>query len=453
MFSSNKNPHKTPQDAPRRKGQRLNPSYVFSGILVSVSFMTSLIPFAVYGVSQIAALAGKRAAFGVFGVSFLFLAVLGFILGSPLFLSAAMTAVITAPFLAVGIALRERSASRMWAVLVMLIPVFLCIGATSFSSPQTMQNNIAQFRAALSGESETPAVLQESLQNQKPMITQTQRDELKTQFDSFFSKPDVVTFVSSSPWERLLWFVFGPGNTLFFSLLLIAFANVAFLDIAYEQVARLRAVATYVSSRKASFAESFVHAVVSAVSLSRLRKGQDGPQLMVVKHEDAFRLAAGRVSQAGRFGILSQILQSFVRPKHLEHQVLMKNMIFTLSGSAHSWNLRRFRPSTVLSCLSVLCVASMGLSFGTYQGMMASLSSSPFLIPLSLASVLAFVMLSILSLKGMFIVYTRLVPFLGIVVLCLSFVFGSGTAFGPFFLIAFFSTVALLESVYSSKKT
>jgi hypothetical protein len=401
---------------------------MLSGVMVAMSFTALVIPLAMYHVAQVAAAVGRQqSALMLLAVIGCLLA-LGLLSGEQLFVVSALIAALWSPAFLLGIVQREKGQGRSGLLASAVAMSFLpLLGLLTILLPP----QIADFPTFLSGFRDT-LVSQSGLPSSDPALA-----SLLQTFDQLQSSQQIgeVAAVLGSSWQgRLLWMIYGTGAPWLFGLVMIALGNLLLLDMAFDQVERMRAVVRYVDGRQQAFGQQLVRSFRSI--RASLGSGDDA----------RFEVTESKSLEAAE---TKAFWQKFVRPLSQVGALVVLGRWFRLRPLGDKgWQLREFSFPLLPGLLSALGLLALGLS---QNGL------SPKGIPLpgvesdsvsALLALVCFLGSALLALQGIVVAIQRLTP-LGLLCLLLIFVLSGGfVVSNPLMVIALFGSLGLLDQLY-----
>lgn len=419
--------------------KKITPALLFSAFFVAVSFLVMLIPLAIFNVSQVAAILGKKVAFLLMlGVSSVFI-FFGIPFSNPSLIFTGVFVLAAIPFFMSAIAMREKKRPWYFAAIVLFIPVFFLLGTITFAPKldhvqlgqviAKIQQNVSS-RISTQGNSEAEKENSESLKN----VLQV--------FQEFQSAPqfaEVREFIGFSAWQRLGTYVFGMGSYLFLIVLLISFANVVFVDFGFEQIERLRAIVNYVRRNPAAFSSSLT-SVLFAMPMVRANRLQT--PILITQHTN--QNLDHQSAESSKFSFLSAIWKP-LKPKNIIH---WQGYAFQFEGKS-PWCLRDFSLPFPIACAAIAVVGFIGFWYGDLKNIL-SLLQQPVLAPfVAILCVLSFIAIAVVALQGMFTIYKRVPTLLVLALTVVLLYFGSAkSTLGPYTVLAVFGAVGLLDYVY-----
>jgi hypothetical protein len=265
-----------------------------------------------------------------------------------------------------------------------------------------------------------------------------------------------------SPWERLLWLVFGEGASLLFLVVAMSLGNLFFLDVAFSQVERVRNVARYVIARRGQFPSTLVE------GLSRLRFVREGNVEGLAHVAPEIPEAAGEPVALG--GDASESVSGLILGHHKEREAtregpLWKRLLaprlvrgsarmwgfvfrFAEGPAARGWELKYFALPLPLVVAAVATLAGIGFSAGDAEGLYDRLRALSWLPLAASGGVVAFVLLCVVAFQGGLVVYMRLPPLLLLLVLAVVLIIAASGLLTPLVVIAFLGALGLLDYAY-----
>lgn len=429
------------------KSKKLSPILLLSGIFVAISFMSMLIPFALYSIAQVSAMVGKRYGLLVSFCVFVALCVVGIIFNSSFFLFGSFLLLLSIPFFMIAIVLRDRFTGKIAPSIVLLIPLLFIFGSTvTFTSNDfnRVEKNIEQ--ALILKKQETEKQVETNVSAASKNSNIKAYDSAISFVQSIDKIPEIRDFLSYNIPQKLAWFVFGPGSLLLFFALLTSFANIVFLDLAFEQVEKIKAILVYVLKNASHFSYDFVLAL-SQMPLV-LKEKELTNSFCVIKHEVNPTLA-----QHGINPNVKVIKLSLFKNPNPHNKMYLKGYAFLFEGKPKSLNLKLASLPLPLVIVSIAFMAGAMFTFGGAEELIAALSAHHFAGLIALGCVLSYACLSILTLQGLLAFYSRVSNLIGLVFLLFLFLLGSAFSVGFYAIIAIFGSIALLDYVYDWRKT
>ncbi len=422
------------------KGRKSSSLLLLSGFFVALSYLLTLCPLAMYGLSQFSAIFGKWRSFLLSIAVMVFISLLAFVLGSPSLIGSALLVLVSIPFFFLSMFLRERLYSWIWAVVVLAAPLCLLFLSLVFApvlSETQFANTIAAVKVSfeqnkLKEQNGTPLQSQERLQEKY--------DKVSKELDFLSHDGELKHYLTTKPATRMAWLVFGSGSMMFFFALLTTFGCILFLDLAYEQIEKLRAVFTYVISNFSQFPMPFVTALLH-LPLDFLA----GKKTIDISSHETMRANNTNIPSGDNVKVVNL---SFLKPYSVRNQIFLRGYLFRLSGKVRSWNLRYFSLPFGLSFASIFYLLGMMLWFGGQKELLVFLDTSPMAFWFAAPCVISFVVISILVLQGALTFYARISNFIGFLVLLGLFFFSNSIDIGFYLWVAFFASVGLLDEVY-----
>lgn len=431
------------------KTKKLSPILLLSGLFVAISYVVLLIPFAIYSIAQVSAMLGKRFGLLVMLAVCLALFILSVLSESSLLISAAVLLFASIPFFVIAITLREKLFPKSVAIIVLLTPLIL--GFCSFVflpvlNSSQFDNVISQLEGnIISRKHEVQKQIETNVSASPKTQLVGKYDEALSQLQTLSSLKELREFMSYNAWQRMVWFVVGSGSIFFFFALLVSFANVIFLDLAFEQVEKVRAIIAYVLKNASSFSSEFVLAISQIPIRSSVTKKQES--FFIVKHETNSNAQLQNQMQNVKVIRLSLF-------KNLNHsnRVLLRGYSFLYEGNLFSWNLKKFSLPLPVVAFSLAFMAVLLFWFGSSEELITSLATNHNAAYIAMGCVLAFAVLSILTLQGLFTFYMRVSNFAGFLFLLFLFILGSSFSIGYYAILAIFGSIALLDYVYDWRR-
>jgi hypothetical protein len=454
----------------------------FSGLLIAVSFVALIIPLAVFHAAQVAAALRLRTAVlllcGVVGVCLL----LGVLAGLDAFLMGGLVGLLWTPLLSVALYERARARSKVLSLALFFLPVLLLLGFTvrapivpnlAVLAEERVEQALRDAKPLLQGTQTAPESPSAPLSGEQAVtppptdFATTARAGLEALKGSreFAILSDAAAL---SPWQRLLWLVFGEGSHVLFLLLGITLGNLFFLDVAFAQVERVRAAARYVNARSAQFPPAL------AASLARLRfVAQEGLPLSPEESPGGAPAAASEVArllpenevivahhkerdgerpfaQTGANGTAVPLWKRLFARRLERGRVRMWGYVFEFAEgpAARGWELKYFSLPLPVALVAVGVLAGLGAVGGDAQGVYAAFASAPTLPWAGLAAVVSFLVLTVVAFQGAVAVYMRLPPLLLLVCLFVLFIVGTTGVLTPLVILAALGGFGLLDYAY-----
>lgn len=401
---------------------------MLSGVMVAMSFTAMVIPLAMYHVAQVAAAVGRQQS------TLMLLAVIGFLLamgllsGEQLFLVSAIMSALWSPAFLLGIIQREKGQGRVGlaasAVAMSFLPLLGLVAV--LLPPQISEFSIFldEFRETLVNRSGLP----EDDLSLVSLLKSFDELEASRQFK-------MLADVLAAGWPgRLLWMIYGTGSPWLFGLVMIALGNLLLLDMAFDQVERMRAVVRYVDERQQTFGQQLVRSF-------------QGIRASLGAGDDArFEVMESRSLDGGEHRVL---WQKFIRPKNQIGVLVVLGRWFRLRPIGDKgWRLRDFSFPLLPGLLSVLGLLTLGMNQRVLSPQGAPLPDADVGLLMALGALVCFLGSALLGLHGIVVAMQRLTP-LGLLCLLLIFVLSGGfIVSNPLMVIALFGSVGLLDQLY-----
>ncbi len=414
--------------------QRYSSGLLVSGLLVGISFLVMLIPLALYHLAQVAATLRVKAAMKLLA------AVIGlFLLGAiflrePLLIVGSMIALFWTPFFAIGLFQREGRRPFGMSAFLFAIPVFLA-GAFVFIIPL-----VPDF--AVFFDSQRDLALARVLEQGVPQGTTPAEYEkfFHENFDRFKSTVEfqqISKFVALSGWQRLVWLVFDQGVAYFVGLILICLANLIFLDLAFEQVERLRAVGRYVLNHQGSFPGEMVQVVGSSAVMVQHDNSLD-ENIKVLGTEKS----RGRENEEG-----SELASIFFKPKPFSNRIEVFGLRFQIERVWKGWGLKVLQIPLPFVAFAIVFLLSV-VGFFKDLPKLVEVAQGPYGWILGLGGALTLTTLCIVSVQGVLVLHARLASWLFFASMLLLISFGAFVPVKPYLFLGIFGTLGLLDYVY-----
>lgn len=423
--------------------KKITPALLFSAFLVAVSFLVMLIPLAIFNVSQVAAILGKRVAFCLlFFVAFLFI-LLGKIMGDGLTVTGIFVLFVT-PFFIAAITIREKKYHWFYAAAVLFIPIILTFSYLLQVNREQLYDGAYKLQKILVSIN-TPA----SKVSVEPENQDTTREVAENLIQQAFKteNPNIIKDINEgleySSWQRLLHFIFGAGASLLLLFLLISFANVVFVDFGFEQIERLRAIVNYVRKNPNSLSSQMTLALFA---LPMVRANRLQTPIEITNHlSQSVDGSAQTVNSSNKklFGFLS-IIWKPLKPKNV---IVWQGYTFLFNGQS-PWRLRDFSLPFPIVCLAIAVLGGVGFWYGNIDDILSSFQGR-FTPIIAIASLLSFITITIVALQGMFTIYKRVSTFFVLMLMLIFVCFVSKISiFSPFIILAIFGSIGLLDYIY-----
>ncbi len=432
-----------PQGSSPSKGnkppvKKITPALLFSALFVAVSFIVMLIPLAIFNVSQVAAILGKRVAFLLMLVVSLAFILFGKLFANIPLIFTGVFVLAAIPFFMSAIAMREKRRPWYFAAIVLFMPVLFIFGFLTFVVPKL---DSVQFRQALTEFQQNVTANLSSQGNLGANKASQDSVKLLQEVQELSFSEQVSTareFISYSSWQRFGFFVFGMGSSFFLLILLISFANVVFVDFGFEQIERLRAIVNYVRRNPAAFSSQLTSALFA---MPMVRANRLQTPILITQHLN--QSLDNQTSDSSKFKFLTAVWKT-LKPKNV---IYWQGYSFQFEGKS-PWSLREFSLPFPIAFISIAFLGAIGFGYGNLEAILSVLQDPVFAPFIAILSVLSFIAATIVALQGMFTIYKR-VPTLLVLVLMVALLYlGSKSSFGPYTILAVFGAVGLLDYVY-----
>ncbi|APJ04281.1 hypothetical protein [Silvanigrella aquatica] len=420
--------------------KKFTPALLFSAFFVAVSFIVMLIPLALFNISQVAAVLGKKAAFVLMLCIAALFVVLGGLFGNSPLLFTGFLVLATIPIFMLAISIREKKRPWFYAAAILFTPVLLLLGVLitipTYSHLQ-FEQRITEVKQEVTAKA--AAAIKENPAAEK--AAQDSSQALLKQVDELAAVPFVREFFGYSAWQRLGYMVFGMGASLFLIVLLISIANVVFVDFGFEQIERLRAIVNYVKRNPAAFPAQLSTALFA---LPMVRSNRLQTPLFINHHGNQSVEMSSSESEGGWRFVLA-----FWKPIKPKNMMYWQGYSFQFEGKC-PWSLREFSLPFPLACLSIAVLGAMGFWYGNLETILTSMEHNVFAPFIAILSVLSFIAITIIALQGMFTIYKRVPSLFLLIIMAFLLFIGSRLDFviGPYAVLAVFGTVGLLDYVY-----
>ncbi len=403
-------------------------TYLLSAVMVAMSFTAMIIPLAMYHVAQVAAAVGRNQSFLLLLAVVGFLFLLGFASGEQLFVVSAFSGLLWSPAFLFGLSQREKGSGVRGLVLTTVVMSFLpAMLLAAVLLPPPLESLVDYLDGlggmlAAGGASTDP----QSLETLNQVV-----EELKSS-----EQIPLLAAVLESSWPtRLMWLVFGTGNPWLFALFLVTVGNLILLDMAYDQVERMRSVLAHVTSHKDRFGERLVR---SLQPLGAALSQGDSERFQVVKVR---RDAAEEEKKP--------FWTRFVRSKESVGELGVLGHWFHLQADrTKRWGLRELQAPLIPALASIIGLLALGVNQQVLSDKGHPLSDVETSSVVSILALLCFLGSALVATQGVLVALQRLTP-LGLLLLLILFVFTGGfVAANPLLVIAVFGTVGLLDHQY-----
>lgn len=487
-------------------------------MMMGLSLLAMITPLAVYHAGQIAAAAGLRRAVVLLAGVTLGLVFLGLVVVQPVLFLAGVHAFVWFVPIAAALVLRERcgKGSLFWASLALASLPLMALALLLIPPP------VADFAALLQ---DTQDKLLEAASQRRSTAppppsgaTALDAERLAEQLKQWATAPEMASlkqlFESSRP-DRALWLIFGQGGSSWtFALMLMAAGNLVLLDLAFEQIEKLRAALRFIMMNPGRFSPA---TATSAPLLARaLAPGRfEAFEVVRVSAADTQEaVSSGRPTSApssrpwhrllrpaasvdelnlmgSRFKLralkpIQPIKQAKSSPgAHPEepgsapleesaNQPAAPTVIGANPPPAALWRLRKRRMPLPLALASVAALLAAGFvqtsvspehgalwGTPTDPGTPSGASGLALGGPLSAATSAWLAVLAALGLagstwlaiEGVLVVLARVKPLLVLALLILAIFAGPAVAANPLLVVAVLGTVGLLDHLYDFRKT
>lgn len=413
--------------------KQIRAGLLLSGMLIGLSFVTMLVPLALYHVAQVAAALKLRTTYllmlAVIAVTF----ALGFLFREEVFLLGAAVGCFWAPLFAIAVYERKRNRPVTLSAVLFFVPTLLVL-ASAWMIPHI--SDLGDFL-----EQKRAEVEEQMLAGGGVTDPQTQRflDDWREGIVKTRETPEYAALArvaAYSPPQRISWLVFDSDAAYFFifGLLLNALASLVFLDHAFEQVERLRAVVRYVLEKRGGFSPK----LVEGVSRFPMATGHEG------ESEDPIRIVSHRVYRPDD----SRLASAFLLPNRALNTIFFGGYEFALERLHNRWQLRSFALPLWLGLLSIVFLVFVSLYYGEPQVVIETASSGQYGLAIALGSVVSMLLLSVLAVQGMLVFYLRLVPLALMLVVLVALSVALWSGLNPYVLVAAMGSVGLLDYIY-----
>jgi hypothetical protein len=383
-------------------GRRISPGLLFSALVIAVSFIAMIVPLALFHSAQIAATSRLRTAVTLLLIVVFLVLFLGIIGHQPALIFGGVAGIFWVPIFAISLHQRMTLKPIVVSAILLCSPVFMLLAFAALvphnfdvtSYLQTLINPIPG----------GPAPNAKTVEEWNSLVQNMQSEGGALADFSHFSTMDF--------WKRLSWFAYGGGSSWLLSALGVGLANLVFLDFAFEQIEKLRAVATYVQQHANRFSKQLIDAL--AVLMQHPRSKHTHPK----RHK---HIVPTRVVRETPVPTDEEVplWSFFVRPPRA-NTALIWGHSFEFRFSSHSWRLRSFSLPFALVVLALCFLGYFALSMGGSPEIIEATQGS-FAPVIAVGGILAFVVVGIVAAQGTLVLLERLTSgfllVLGIVVL------------------------------------
>jgi hypothetical protein len=337
---------------------------IVTGIFICLSYMLSLLPLALFAIAQTLAIFGLRTAALLSFFVVLFLSLLAILTGLPLFALGALFSILATPIFLIVSLLRKKNTSIFWSATLIAAPLVLFFSAILSTPVLTKDQFHAEIKkiesSVLSSTNRNPTLASSSNANNMAVY-----DKIKDQFSVIEKDVTLQNFMSWTASERILYFIYGSGFSILFVMLLSFFASLFFLDFAFEQVEKLRAVSNYILSQpRGTFDRLFL-------DLFKIFQKSNGTKQ--IEHS-TFAVTTHKKIETG-IGASKSMLGFFRKNNSVLNTIVMRDYIFTYIGQLPGWRLRTYQIPLILCILSITVYAGMIFYFGDFQNILVALKA------------------------------------------------------------------------------
>lgn len=420
------------QSKQTNKNKQINVHLLITGFFVIISYILNLLPLALFAIAQTMAIFGRKYSTLLAVGTLLLLIIAALVTGFAPIVLAAFFALIATPLYLIVSILRQKQTSILWSAAVLLTPVLLFFSAVIFAPKldsvhfQQEIENVEKIMAQAQSKKQTDSTQSELVY-----------EKFATQIDALKKDNQLQQFMNYNPAQRLLYFVYGNGFSIFLIILLTFFASLFFLDFAFEQVEKLFAIHQYIKSKSNySFDPIFLMLLKDITSRKDVSKNIHlDKNFKINKH---IKLTPDDTGKRV-FGLL--------RKPNPENTVSFREYLFYYSGKQPGWGLRTYQMPLALCLSSIVILSAVVFYYGTVPNIITALGNDglvPFLLLIS--SVISMCVLSFLVLQGIFTAL-KWIPFGVLIVLSIIFLLVSPyilVDLGPFMFLGLFGVVGLL---------
>jgi hypothetical protein len=288
------------------------------------------------------------------------------------------------------------------SAILLCLPAFILIGfAAVVPTNFNLMDYLKSFATPLPG---APAPSAQSVEEWNALVQSLQSSEGALADFSLFSQ---MTF-----WKRLSWFAYGGGSSWMLSALGVGLANLIFLDFAFEQIEKLRAVAAYVQEHANRFSRPLIEALAVLMQHPRPKHSL---------HKRRRHIVPTRVVRETHVNLDDEapLLSFLIRPPRANTALLWGHS-FEFRFSTHAWRLRNFSLPFVLVAAALGFLGYFALAMGGSPEIIEA-TQGQWAPVIAVGGVLAFTVLAIVAAQGVLVLLDRLTSgfllFLGIVAL------------------------------------
>jgi hypothetical protein len=431
--------------------RKISSAFLMSSLFFGLSFLVMFIPFGLYSLAQTAATLGKRYAFLIMLFVFVVFFLVALFFQNFLFFAAALLILVFSPFFLISLVLREKNHSKALTACVLFMPLAFVFSSMIFF-PIHSKSDLNQELSQL--ETVTLQKKNELMALPNTQVSEASRQELFAKYDTMLSSMNVLKnseelnqFVAYSVWQRIVLFVLGSGSVFFFFGTFLCLANVVFLDMAYEQIENLKSIFLYVFKNASSFPADFIQVVLK---LSQFM----GSKLLRLKSIESHKILPSTVEMSRVPANVRVIRLSLFKPRFESSKLFFRGILFSLGKDpVVGWNTKNFSLPFPLAIASVLFMGAVLLwGGGSDVFLLEKLGQSSWAPVVSIGCMVSFVLLTVLALQGLFTLYLCVSNTVGLLLLCVFFVFGSGLLSNYYVLLAFLGSIALLDYVYDWRR-
>jgi hypothetical protein len=420
----------------RKRGRNAFPArapsvgVLFSGFLIAISFVAMIIPLALFHAAQVAATSRLKNALVLVGTSVAVVLMLGLAGRQPSLIVGGLVGLFWMPLFAIVLYQRMHHKSPFISAILLCLPVFILVW-TSWSLPPAfdLASYMRSLAAPLVG---TPSANPQALQEWESVVKSLESPNGPLADITFFSK---LGF-----WQRLSWLVYGDGSSWLLSTLGVGLANLLFLDFAFEQIEKVRAIARFVKENSSRFSVPLVETLTLLLARKephrhhRISKKPRG-EIQVVR--------SSTIAMNDEPPLLSFFFRSFPRSK----VVHVMGHSFELDLSAQTWNLRHFALPIWVVALALVFLASIALFEGAPAQIIAA-STGNAAPAIAIGGMASFAVLSIIAVQGVIVLLERLTPgFLLVVAVC-AFIALSMFPVGAHVILGIFGILGIVDYAY-----
>ena len=390
-------------------GRRISPGILFSALIIAISFVAMIVPLALFHSAQIAATSRLRIAVSLLATVVIFVLFLGILGKQPSLVFGGIVGLFWIPIFAIVLYQRMTLRSMIFSALLLCLPVFILI---FFAFVVPINFDLAAYLQSLATPPPgAPAPSAQALGEWNALVQSLQATDGALAEITLFSKMNF--------WKRMSWFAYGGGSSWLLSSLGVGIANLIFLDFAFEQVEKLKAVAVYVQENANRFSRPLIESLAMLMQNPDPRRHHKMKRKLQAPPAWVVRETHTSLDEDPPFWSL------LVRPAR-KNSVLIWGHTFEFQFSPRIWHLRSFSLPFGIVAGALVFLGYFAVSMGgsleiidATQGRWAPL--------ISIGGVGAFVILAVVAAQGTLVLLERLTSgfllVVGIVLLMILSVF------------------------------